>query len=325
MKKEKASKKEIPESSIKSFKKMANETGKFYTSCIDALLECKTLSSQQKRLKQLVDSLPKPMQKLYQKGIDSFLEQTRKNQEILSKKRGEKRYVLLKEILKANPTFKIKDFNDFFNKINEIDESAVKYKELSPGIPLIRIKQELYEGLINKQISSMCILLNGLLFIITKNKISKNILKHELSHFIFHFLKKDKYLRQERDKSWNKFSRFRNEIVAYIMQQSFKNINFISERLMDEKEKINTLVIKTKDGKELNRANKTINFLFFSMVVGSKMGVDMNDFIFPCLISRDYNELIKNCNYLVKNELVNEWLRDKNNKGQDILKFCGIK
>jgi hypothetical protein len=36
------------------------------------------------------------------------------------------------------------------------------------------------------------------------------------------------------------------------------------------------------------------------------MGVDMNDFILPCLISRDYKELIQNCNHLVKKETVNK-------------------
>jgi hypothetical protein len=313
MKQEKANKKEAPESSIKSFKKMASETGRFYTGCIDILLESKTIESQQERIKELLYSLPKPMQKLYQKGIDSFLKQTRKNQEILSKKRGEKRYVLFKEILKTdprfktkNPDFKFKNLKHFFDTINNLDNNAIKYKELSPGIPIIRLKQDLYECIMGKQISSTCISLGGLLFIITKNRIRKDVLKHELSHFVFLFLKQDKYLRQEKDKSWNKFSRFRNEIIAYIISKSFKDINFIAERLVEEKEKIKLAFISSNDKKELNKANKTLNFVFFSMVIGNKMGVDMNDFILPCLISRDYKELIQNCNHLVKKETVNK-------------------
>lgn len=324
MKQEKANKKEIPEVSIKSFKKMASETGRFYTNCIDILLESKTLESQQKKIKKLVDSLPKPMQKLYQKGIDCFLEQTRKNKEVLSKKRGGKEYILFKELLKVNPTFDMKKFDKFFSEINQIDKNVIKYKELSPGVPLLRLKQELYKYVIGKKVSSICIPLGGLLFIVTKNKINKDILKHELSHFIFYFLKKDKYLRQEKDKSFSKFSRFRNEIIAYIISNSFKDINFINKWIMKEKEAMNLFVVKTNDKKELNKANDSFNYLFFSMVVGNKIGVDTNDFIFPCLISRDYKDLIKNCNYIVKNELVNNWLIEKNDKGKDILNFCKI-
>jgi len=308
MKKQNIEKQNIPEASLKSFKKLASETGVFYNNFINILMKSKSIQEQQELINNLVLSLPKHMQKLYKKGIDIFLKTTQKNHDVLKKHHGQEGIFLLKEFIKQIlidiKRYDPKILEDVLSKI-PIKKNTLQYFELIPGIPCLKVEKKLYDTFKGgDKYGGECVSGPEIKFILITIG-TKNIeIKHELSHFIFAFLSEGKYLRQEKKLDIHGFERFRTEIISYIIDGSFKKSGFINNYIWGEEKNINGVLIYSRNKNTIQKASDILREIFLLMVVGSKINVKINDFIFPCLISKNFSELRKNCRNLVsKNDM----------------------
>jgi hypothetical protein len=74
-------------SALESKRKIAAATGKFYNLLLDTYLKVKTPEERQVQITSLIDSLPRPMKKLYGEGLGRFQEELRENHALLEKHR----------------------------------------------------------------------------------------------------------------------------------------------------------------------------------------------------------------------------------------------
>ena len=313
MKEQNIEKQNIPETSLKSFRKLASETGVFYSNFIDILMESKSTQEQQELINNLVLSLPKHMQKLYRKGVEIFLKTTQKNHDVLKKYHGQEDIFLLKEFIKKilidikryNP----KTLEDVLSKI-PIRKNTLQYFELIPGIPCLKVEKKIYNTFKGgDKYGGECVFGPEIKFILITIGTPNIEIKHELSHFIFAFLSENKYLRQEKKLDIKGFERFRTEIISCIIDRNFKKSNFINNYIWGEEKNINGALIYSRNKNTIQKASNILREIFLLMLVGSKINVKMNDFIFPCLISKNFSELIKNCRSLVPKNYLQETLK----------------
>jgi len=143
---------ELPESSFKSFRKIAFETGKFYTDFIDVLLKSKNSTEQKEQSQELINSLPIPMKKLYQKGVETLLKEIERNKRIMDKHRGQEKDFLMREFvtnLVISPEGHLPEwFEETYNEHvpNTSNIKEYEYSEPAPGIPILYLKKSIYNS-----------------------------------------------------------------------------------------------------------------------------------------------------------------------------------
>lgn len=293
------------EKSDKIFKKLASETGKFYNDFLDILIKSKSISNQQKSIEKLINSLPIHMQKLYKKGVENFFDQVRENHKILEKHKNEENKFLMKEFVRQKITNIKKDdlvkrFDDFYTELSTLEQDS-EYFEIIPGIPVLKIRKEIFDTFYgSEKYSGELIITPELIFFVTTKNFDYYLdMKHELNHLIFNFLKRSCYLRQEKQLDIYGFERFREEIVGYILSERFKDGDFVLNILLQAPEKFYGVLVGTKN-KDILKKIRTISIFISKLIItGHTLNIKMYDFIYPCLISRNFEELLNNCKRLI--------------------------
>ena len=112
-------------SSVKSRRRIAAETGKFYNLLIDTYLEVKTPDEQQAQTDNLVEALPRPMKKLYGEGLSRFQEELTENHALLEQHRGNEVKYLLGAVM-ASEGKSAEEMEEIFQQIDK-----AKFIELS--------------------------------------------------------------------------------------------------------------------------------------------------------------------------------------------------
>jgi len=127
-------------------------------------------------------------------------------------------------------------------------------------------------------------------------------IKHEVSHLVFNFLSKNNYFRSSQenesdDKNMEKaFDNFRNEIIAYILQKSFYDGNFVNKYIVTRD---SMFLVYDEDAKINKMGTKAKEQLFSCMVFGKSKNIEPESFIYVCLASKNFQEFNRNCVKLI--------------------------
>jgi len=322
---------EVRENSNKTFRMLASKTADFFNGFIDILIKSKDISQQQELIEELISSLPVPMQKLYKKGVESFLRQVKKNHENLEQTKGKEKELLMigliKSILIQANNYSDANLKITFNKMMT-DQQHFEYSELVPGIPMLKINNEFLQLLSgNVEDFGMFCSTPVISFIVSgADDVSDKISKHELSHCIFYFLTKDNYLREANDIEKNNFQWFCEEIVGYILSKDFKKRDFVKKYVFGDSSNLNGVFLQLDDQESLKKVNDILKAIFMFMMSGHRLNIKMDNFIYPCLISRNFDELLDNCGRIVPQAETKKMIEEIETKKIDLDKliddFC---
>ena len=275
---------------LEAQRKMASETGKFYNSLLDAYLGAKTSEEQRARIDSLIESLPAPMKKLYGEGINRMQAELVKNQLLLEEHRGDEvRYLL-------NIAFK----DEFLQKV---DITKAKYIEPSPGIAIIQLEKGFFPDSIQANYPDICfpkldstqpsfILAGGHPDSFTKNPdslLEDKLIRHEVHHLVWGLLEwQGDFLREGKESSPEAtaaFKKFRDEMAGYIMSHH----PIIIERMGAER-----FIREIHEKNFSTLVNDAKGFAALCMTIGITKQVSEQDFLYPTMISRSFEEFKDN-------------------------------
>jgi len=294
-------------SSVESKRKIALETGKFYNSLIDTYLEAKTPEEQLEQTSHLIEELPNPMKKLYNKGLKVLQEELEKNYSLLEQHRGNEVRYLLSILLNR---LSLEEQEISAEQIKEILQHAdmAQFIEPSPGVAVIQASENFFGllkkfGIFTDGTHAVCFNSNNpdepsfLMF----NNVSPeqnftedssemkkdSAIRHELHHFIWNFLQKRAFTRGVYEaplESIQAFANFRHEVAAYI-------IGSLNETLgIQPPENL----AHTKDDESLKLASDARDFAEICIEITEQKGVDKQSLLYAVMTSRDFDELKDN-------------------------------
>ena len=275
-----------------SFKKLAKDHGEFYTGLIETILEDISETEKEKKVNILLNKLPPHLKKLYQEGWKRFKQEANKNKKLLDQHRGQEIEYLLSKISEYRGKNQIE-----IKKVVEEDileaKNKIIYIEPYPGIPILEV-----EGAYSDKIALIPKTLGGKFwstndtercpsfFIIKKNildKLSPSVIKHELCHIIQDFLDRAGFLRkirESRPEYKEAFWHFRNELLAYILDETNIMKLDVSKRL-----------IYSKNKEILEIASSARDFLGLCMKIAVQKGIYPEDFLYPIAQARNFAEI----------------------------------
>jgi hypothetical protein len=62
---------------------------------------------------------------------------------------------------------------------------------------------------------------------------------------------------------------------------------------------LNGVFLQLDDQESLKKVNDILKAIFMFMMSGHRLNIKMDNFIYPCLISRNFDELLDNCGRIV--------------------------
>lgn len=288
----------VVDSSVEAKRKIAAETGKFYNSLIDVYLEVKTPEEQQEKIDQLINTLPAPMKKLYGEGLKRFQEELGENHKLLEQHRGnEVRYLL--DTVMSSEGKSAKEMEQIFQQIDKAN-----FIEPSPGVAIIQVEKDFFRLLKEHGIvhakghavnfgsgnrgkpSFLMIQRMSLEKSLAEDHSQANgngLVRHELHHFIWHFLQRRRdFLREVSESSpelTKAFRYFRDEVAAHIVEG--RGVGMIEPELLTY----------TEDSEILKLASDARDFVTICIEVAKQKGIDPQIFLYACMSSRNFAEL----------------------------------
>jgi len=288
-------------SSLKSVRKIASETGKFYNSLIDTYLEFKTPKEQQEQIERLIEILPNHMKKLYREGVKRLQEEIEKNYTLLKEHQGEE----IRYLLSSWMTSQKRNTEEIEQILHQVNRA--QFVEPSPGIAIIVAEEDFFELLQEHDIipdGGQAVHFRGnydhpSFIIIQRIPSGKSLtkdtswvkenttLRHEFHHFIWHFLeRRGDYLRKVSESSpklTKAFRSFRNELAAYLIEK--RPTNELIEPVF---------LTYMKDDEIFEVASDARNFAMFCINVAKQKNVDPQNFLYACMTSKNFSELKNN-------------------------------
>ncbi len=282
---------EFAESEVKT---IARETGRAYNGFIDIYLEEGAADNKQEKINQLLESLPESMKKLYGKALATFNEELQLNNTILEKYRGAEAEGLLRAVMQYGGKTE-EEMAEVFNNLHH-----TKYVEPTKGVPIIEADNEFFNTLLqngvapegghavhfaaDRQDASFMLMRKSKPGTPEADSHAKNKwTRHEFHHFIWNFLTRSGFLREPKDNNpqFNEaFEHFRDELVAYVIQESG-----IQER------DVAGALAYTTDKEIIKVATDTRNFVSLCIQLGRQKGMKWEHFVYPGMVSVNFEDV----------------------------------
>jgi hypothetical protein len=283
-----------------SFQELAKANGTFYNSLLDINLSTDTKEAKQKQLSEATAALPKHARGLYKKGLQAFQDELQVNHALLEQHRGKEVGYLVSETLQAG-RYK----REIGDVLDHLKPELVRFIEPSSGLPIILMEEELYNYLAEFDItilgsSAICLANDDRetpSYIIVKahgldndggdsSYVGNAMFRHELHHFVWHFLERSNFVREVQESSpelVEAFRTFRHEFAAYLVGGNMLSYIFDPERLTNSRDiDINERAMDIKE------------FVDVCMKIAANRGIDAQSFLYPVMTSGSFAELKKN-------------------------------
>lgn len=281
---------------------MAEASGKFYNSFLDAYLTNGLPENRNPQIAQLVEILPSHTRKLYGEGIKRYQAELVANHELLVPQRGKEVQYLLGAVLNSEgrPESEVSEI------LSRATPDKARFVEPSPGVAIIEAEKDFFgylqeKGLIHAdggavnfasdnrgEPSFMMVRRMSLEKSLTEEGTSasqKSSARHEFHHFVWNFLERSKFVREASDVTpglAKAFKHFRDELSAYTIEG--RALNTIEPELL----------AYTEDKDILQKARDVRNYAAICMKISKRLGVDPQTFLYASMTSRNFDELRTN-------------------------------
>lgn len=289
----------------KEINKLAIAHGTVYKKLLEAIASHDNITDTELNdfLNENLIKIPKPAQELYKKGLEMLIHEIEKNKKLLDMHRGDEVSYLTNDLLAS---LELSD-----EKIAELKllEENSDMDEPLPGVPILNLSYK-----IGKELRNGGHLPSGYMAVMSPSdkqpsyvvmgkspitpldggyprKIHEDEIRfdhslkiHEIHHFVWELLERSGFTRKAEDDDVNRrdyFELFRHEMVANIVSDGpIGMASFNTQYSYSNREFSN----------EMKKYQEYLTFLYYSKCQGDKKPLK---FIYPIMVSRNFNEFTK--------------------------------